>query len=201
MHRAEAVSDTSLSSRNTAAAQLKNGKEGFMEKDRIFSATDSEKENIISCMIALGRHGGVKGLIGMEVSLTRLADENNFFSNSNSCLAERFLLDEHGRIMLAWYSSLSKNPGKTIAEKNGYSTSFYKNNRVFPRILKMKTGMLNIWENNREYTYLFCPIQTLGWIYVEKMDLQRLTENTADDYMAQQMENADFLVRNILELF
>ena len=110
-------------------------------------------------------------------------------------------MNDDACIILASYSSLSKNPGKTIAEKNAYSTSFYENRRIFSRILKMKTGMLNIWENNREYIYLFCPVQTLGWIYVEKMDLRRLTENAADDYMVQQMERPGFLVRNILELF
>ena len=107
----------------------------------------------------------------------------NSHGNRGNFVIEKFLLDGSGGIIAQTSGSSSPSPNRQsappdVAEEEENSVRNFPDRLLFLDMRRRKFGVNLRQEGAEEVLYVYSGISSLGWIYVEKLKLRPLLEET-----------------------
>lgn len=130
-----------------------------------------ENGPLLTCYMPLRRDQTPDGVIALDLSLRNVV-RNILQSGGTPYLLEQILLNSRGQVLVSTDplhqpESLINRPEEVQID------NFYHDEMLLDRILSMKTGIIRSTEADKSIAYVFHQLQSLDWIYLEKIDLEQ----------------------------
>ena len=131
---------------------------------------------VISCSTPFYREdGSLNGVCALDISLPKLIQELKSSGNTGTAVEEKAIIDNSGQIIVSTTRSFAE------ARMRRYRSSdepllfaALPDPTLFDTMKKQRYGVTFREENGAEYVYAFCHIRSVGWFYLEKMNLLSL---------------------------
>lgn len=146
--------------------------------------TGSMRELVITCSMAIMDMERVfYGVMAIDVSVKYFTEMMNSHGNRGNFVIEKFLLDGSGGIIAQTSGSSNPSPNwqsapPDVAEEEENSVRNFPDRLLFLDMRRRKFGVNLRQEGAEEVLYVYSGISSLGWIYVEKLKLRPLLEET-----------------------
>ncbi len=135
--------------------------------------TGEFKDLVISCSRAiLDDYNQPIGAAGADVSLNQLISTLCETGNSGKFVKDKFLVDESGNI-------IADSSGKLVASRGDNDELEFRRfpySKLLPKMWERKNGWLFSEENGVNYLYFYLEIESLQWLYIERIDFEELLE-------------------------
>ena len=127
-------------------------------------------ELIVTCARAVtGDDGRVLGVAAADITLARLREMMLQNVNTSRAVTNRYLVDEGGRIIIG---SGSGPEDETAPEDGGFRQ--FPNPELLRTIRDRRNGRLFVTEDGVRRLYFFQKIETVGWMYIERIDFAEM---------------------------
>ena len=131
---------------------------------------------VISCSTPFYREdGSLNGVCALDISLPKLIQELKSSGNTGTAVEEKAIIDNSGQIIVSTTRSFAE------ARMRRYRSSdepllfaALPDPTLLDTMKKQRYGVIFREENGAEYVYAFCHIRSVGWFYLEKMNLLSL---------------------------
>lgn len=118
----------------------------------------------------------LQGVIAIDNMLQYISRFMKEHGNTENFLLEKSLIDSKGRILFSTSEDYSVMKDEKSVSADGTADKFFSDKAVFAEIAERRNGILTVDSDGRNIVYLFARIDTLGWQYIEKIDLDMLIE-------------------------
>ena len=126
-------------------------------------------ELVITCSQAIiGKDGRLLGVAGADISLNWILDMLSKTGNMSPAVKNKYLIDEDGRVLVDSKGKVSPDQQGSIRQKQ------FHDPELLQTMWRRKNGRIFVRENGRQYLYFFVKIDTVRWLYVERIDFTKL---------------------------
>ena len=126
-------------------------------------------ELVITCSQAIiGKDGRLLGVAGADISLNWILDMLSKTGNMSPAVKNKYLIDEDGRVLVDSKGKVSPDQQGSIRQKQ------FHDPELLQTMWHRKNGRIFVRENGRQYLYFFVKIDTVRWLYVERIDFTKL---------------------------
>ncbi len=119
------------------------------------------------------------GVVSLEVTYDYIINVLMKPDVLNPALVERYILDSKGRIVLSSSQANEKYADGLIVNRP-LTLSWFPYKEVVKQFLYNREGQVEIEDGNKRYLIVYAPIATLNWYYLEKLDLEKLLEESPE---------------------
>lgn len=130
-----------------------------------------ENGPVLTCYMPL-KHEKNQGVIALDLSLKNMELDNHFQKDTPPYLLERTLLDADGKVLIST-DPLNRPDFKGDQPEDTLKIKEYSNSNIVKQMLSMKIGLIRVQEDRVNTAYIFHQMQSLDWIYMEKIDLDK----------------------------
>lgn len=129
---------------------------------------------MVSCSQAFyNSQGEAIGMVGADVGVDTLVAVLSRTGNRGPYVKNKYLVNGDGRIIAQ--SGLPVLPWHQ--QTQAALTSSFHNHSLLKAMWQTRNGRIFTSENERRYFYFFMHIETLNWLYVERIDYQQLLDS------------------------
>lgn len=134
---------------------------------------------VITCSQALrDKDGQILGVVGADISVETLVAMLSRTGNNGPFVKNKYLINSKGTVIA--------QSGKQLLpwqrQGNPHADTTFHNLSLLRAMWLTRNGRLFTTENNKQYFYFFMHIETLNWLYIERMDyLELLTIKHGQD--------------------
>jgi len=131
---------------------------------------------VLTCTLPMiDTRGRNHGIAAADVSLPRMIEELREEGNKESALLAKSLVDAEGNIVVDLGENFLRNTRNNYKVVNGKLEFLrYPDQELLKQIRLSRAGYVVRREGGREVVYVFAGMFSVPWIYIEKLDLNRL---------------------------
>jgi hypothetical protein len=135
--------------------------------------TGELKDIVITCSRAiLDDNNQPLGVAGADVSLSQLLDILSETGNNGRFIKNKFLVDESGNVI----ADSSERLSATRIDNDELEFRQFPYSKFLPQMWEGKNGWLFSSEGGVNYLYFYLEIESLNWLYIERIDFDELLE-------------------------
>lgn len=136
---------------------------------------------VVSCSTPLySEDGTLNGVCAIDISVPKLIQELRSAGNTGYAVEEKAIVDDSGRIIVSTTRSFAEARMRRYQSSDEpLDFSSLQDPDLLKTMKKQKYGVIFRTESGEEIVYAFCHIRSVGWFYLEKMNLRRLLVGNA----------------------
>ncbi len=127
------------------------------------------------------KNGTVYGVAALDVSLSQMIAFMEKNGTSGDFITNKYLINRRGQIIADTKADLA-----AIREKNSLDFAMFKQSDLLKSMWQRETGWQQTKEEGKDILYFFFRIESLNWLYVERVELDKLARSTTDSLTATQ---------------
>ena len=131
---------------------------------------------VLSCtMPMIDTRGKLHGIAGIDASLPQLVEALRGSGNQGGAVLEKTIVDADGNVVVDLGENFLRDSRNNYTEVNGELKLIrYPDQELLNQIRGRRTGYVVRRENDRETVYFFSGLFAVPWVYIEKLDLDKL---------------------------
>ena len=131
---------------------------------------------VLTCTLPMiDTKGRNHGIAAADVSLPRMIEELREEGNKESALLAKSLVDAEGNIVVDLGENFLRNTRNNYKVVNGKLEFLrYPDQELLKQIRLSRAGYVVRREGGREVVYVFAGMFSVPWVYIEKLDLDKL---------------------------
>ena len=131
---------------------------------------------VLSCtMPMIDTRGRMHGIAGIDASLPQLVEVLRGSGNQGGAVLEKTVVDADGNVLVDLGENFLRDSRNNYTVVDGELKLIrYHDQELLKQIRGRRTGYVVRRENGRETVYFFSGLFAVPWIYIEKLDLDRL---------------------------
>ena len=131
---------------------------------------------VLSCtMPMIDTRGKLHGIAGIDASLPQLVEALRGAGNQGGAVLEKTVVDADGNVLVDMGENFLRDSRNNYTVVDGELKLIrYPDQEFLKQIRGRRTGYVVRRENGRETVYFFSGLFAVPWIYIEKLDLDKL---------------------------